>query len=99
MQVNPSGMSPQVARPTSETATPSVGPATGGEEATGLAGVSSFQPTADLTKLLAAVRAAPDVRADAVASAAARLAAGAYDTPEAAGDAARAYLDGGAAAR
>jgi len=92
MQVNPSGTYPQVARPTPETATRAVGPAAGGEEVAGPPGVSSFQPTADLTKLLAAVRETPDVRADAVASAAARLAAGAYDTPEAAGDAARALL-------
>lgn len=55
----------------------------------------SFAPSADLAALLVAVRQSPEVRADVIESAAAKLAAGAFDTPEAAADAARALLDSG----
>ena len=58
----------------------------------------SFAPSSDLAGLLAAVRRAPDVRAGAIESAAAKLAAGALDTPEAAADAAKGLLDSGDAA-
>lgn len=52
----------------------------------------AFTPTADLAGLLSAVRDTPEVRAEVVAAAAARVAAGEFDTPEAAADTARAML-------
>jgi hypothetical protein len=57
-----------------------------------VADAGSFTPTSELASLLAAVKQAPDVRTDAVESAAARLASGELDTPEAATDTARALF-------
>jgi hypothetical protein len=56
------------------------------------ADTSSFAMTDQLTQLLAAVRNAPDVRPEAVASASAKLASGELDTPQAATDTASAML-------
>jgi hypothetical protein len=55
----------------------------------------AFAPSADLAALLSAVKQAPDVRAEVIEAAAAQLAEGAFATPEAAADAAKALLDSG----
>ncbi|WP_193376957.1 hypothetical protein [Frigoriglobus tundricola] len=44
---------------------------------------------------MASVRQAPDVRTDAVAAAAAKLAAGTLNTPQAAADAAKGFIESG----
>ncbi len=64
---------------------------TSGASAAG--GTEAFEVTGELASLLAAVRRAPDVRADVVREVAARAAAGEFNTPEAAADAAKKLLD------
>ena len=54
---------------------------------------SQFIPTSDLSRLLVAARAAPEVRADAVRDAVTKLATGELDTAAAAADAARAFRE------
>ncbi|VTR96404.1 unnamed protein product [Gemmata massiliana] len=54
-----------------------------------------FALTGKLATLLAAVRQSPEVRPDVVAVAAARLAAGDFNTPEAAAAAARSMVNAG----
>src|SRR5580692_11690450 len=56
------------------------------------ADTSTFAMTDQLAQLLAAVRNSPDVRPDAVANAASKLASGELDTPQAATDTANAIL-------
>ncbi len=56
---------------------------------------SSFAPSAGLAALLASVRQAPEVRTDAVAAASAKLAAGTLNTPQAAADAAKGFIESG----
>jgi hypothetical protein len=53
----------------------------------------SFVMTGQLSQLLAAVRGAPDVRSEAIASASAKLASGELDTPQAANETASAMLN------
>jgi hypothetical protein len=53
---------------------------------------TAFAPTGELAALLTAVSQSPDERADVIESVAARLAAGEFNTPEAAADAARNLL-------
>ena len=68
--------------------------ASGAAEAKGAAVTSnSFAPTADLAKLLAAVRELPDVRADVVDDVAGRAAAGDLLTQAAATETAQAAID------
>ncbi len=55
----------------------------------------SFALSGDLAALLTAARQAPEVRAEVIEAAAANLAAGVFDTPEAAAAAAKALLDSG----
>lgn len=56
------------------------------------AGDSQYKPTADLTRLMEALRGYPEKREATVAAVLARLAAGEFDTPQAAADTARAML-------
>jgi hypothetical protein len=66
------------------------------EPATGNVGdAESFALSGDLAALLAAVKQLPEVRAEVIESAAAQLAAGVFDAPEAAAGAAKALLDSG----
>jgi hypothetical protein len=66
------------------------------DSAPGTAGdAGSFSLSNDLTALLAAVRQTPDVRTEVIDSAAANLAAGVFDSPQAAADAAKALLGSG----
>ncbi|MBX9582083.1 MAG: hypothetical protein K2X87_17395 [Gemmataceae bacterium] len=58
------------------------------------AGASQFKPTADLTRLMEALRGYPEHREQTVAAVLARLAAGEFDTPQAAADTARAMMGG-----
>ncbi len=94
MRIEPTGVPPVApntvgAAPRATTGkTPEVGAGVG--EAT-----ESFAQSADLAALLAAVRQAPEVRADVIESAAAQLAAGTFDTPAAAAEAANTLLDSG----
>jgi hypothetical protein len=90
MQVNPSGTYQQTAR-----TAPNTGAKPAGDRAGGAAPVEdtgAFIPTSDLTNLVALARSAPEVRAEVVQAAAARLAAGELSTPEAAADTAKAFL-------
>jgi hypothetical protein len=98
VNVNPSGSYPQTSRTVNQPAARGVSTPKGEEPAAGTsapAEAASFLPTGDLTRLLAAVRDTPEVRADVIESVAARLAAGQFDTPEAAADTARALLGSG----
>jgi hypothetical protein len=56
------------------------------------ANTGSFVMTDQLSQLLAAVRTAPEVRPEAIASAAAKLASGELDTPQAASETASTML-------
>ncbi len=56
------------------------------------ADTGSFAMTDQLAQLLAAVRSAPEVRPEAIASASAKLASGELDTPQAATETASAML-------
>lgn len=58
------------------------------------AGPAEYRPTADLTRLMEALRGYPEARQETVAAVLARLAAGEFDTPQAAADTARAMLGG-----
>jgi hypothetical protein len=95
MNVSPSGTYQLVSRPA---VPPAAAPDTAsqGAPAVPLSGEDAvYTQTDQLTRLLAAVRESPEVRADVVTSIAARLAAGDFDSPAAAADAARNLLDGG----
>lgn len=94
MNVSPSGTYQPVARPT-------VAP-TAADAGTGSAAVAPssgedavYIRTEQLTQLLSSVRETPEVRADVVESITARLAAGEFSTPAAAGDAAANLLSSG----
>jgi DNA-directed RNA polymerase sigma subunit (sigma70/sigma32) len=90
VNVSPSGTYQAVARPA---VTPAPAADSGaGSPAPAAAGDAVFTQTDQLTKLLAAVREAPEVRADVVAAIAERLAAGEFDTPAAAAAAAQNLL-------
>lgn len=93
MRVEPSGVQPQPSRPTSGAAVRSADKA--GEGAAPAAAAGGFAPTAELARLIAIASSAPEVRTDLVADVAKRLAAGEFDTPQAAADTARAMLDPG----
>jgi hypothetical protein len=92
MRVDPSNnaQSP-IALTQAEAAAPRTANRTAGSPASPV-GTGSFAMTDQLTQLLSAVRNAPDVRPDAVASASAKLASGELDTPQAATDTANAML-------
>jgi hypothetical protein len=92
MRIEPTGIPPIASKPVESaprTVAKSSDPASGSGEA------KSFALSGDLAALLSAVRQAPEVRAEVIESAAARLAAGVFDTPEAAAGAAKALLDSG----
>ena len=91
MRIEPTGI-PAVAPKPVESA-----PRTGAKsaDAAPTGGAESFALSGDLASLLAAVRQTPDVRAEVIEAAAANLAAGVFDTPEAAAAAANALLDTG----
>jgi hypothetical protein len=74
----PAGVTPSDAKPAA---------AAPGADAAG-----DFVRSAELTRLIDLVRQQPDVREDVLAAVRQRLAAGAYDTPEAADQTARAIL-------
>jgi hypothetical protein len=93
MQIPPSGAYPQPVRTPSNTTPRTAGKSPDGSAVTPAADAGAFTPTGNLSQLLAGVRAAPEVRSDVVAAAAARLASGDLFTPQAAGDTARAFLD------
>ncbi|MBN9120340.1 MAG: hypothetical protein J0I06_14480 [Planctomycetes bacterium] len=96
MRIEPTGTAPIASKPVESAPRAAAKSADG---ATGAAGdAESFSLSGDLTALLAAVRQTPDVRTQVIESAATNLAAGVFDTPEAAAGAARALLDSGDAA-
>ncbi len=89
MRIEPTAsppVAPKAASPASRPATP---PAGGSTEA------GAFAPSGDLAALLAAVRNTPDVRPDAIETAAAQLSTGGLTTPQAATDTAKALLGSG----
>lgn len=90
MRIDPTGNpTPPAAAPAARaTSRPAEGTVSAGAN-----GAEGFEVTGELASLLAAVRRAPEVRADVVAEIAARAAAGEFNTPEAAADAAKAMLD------
>lgn len=92
MRVDPSGITPPPVRTGTSTPARPAEPA-GGASVGSAASHEGFTPTGELARLLAAAKEAPDVRADVVAAAAARLEAGELDTPAAAADTARAMRD------
>lgn len=92
MRVEPSGVQPQPSRPTSGTTVRSADKA---GEGAAPAAAGGFAPTGELARLIAIASSAPEVRTDLVADVAKRLAAGEFDTPQAATDTARAMLDPG----
>jgi hypothetical protein len=95
MRIEPTGTSPIAPKPVESAPRAAVKSA----DATGGAGeAESFALSGDLAALLAAVKQAPEVRVEVIEAAAAQLAAGAFDTPEAAAEAAKALLDSGDAA-
>jgi hypothetical protein len=91
MRIEPTGTSPVAPKAVGQPVRPAGTAGAAGAVPEG----ESFAPSGDLASLLAAVRQAPDVRTDAVASAAAQLAAGALTTPAAAADAAKGLLGSG----
>lgn len=91
MRIEPTGIPAITSKPVESaprTAAKATDAASGGE-------AESFALSADLASLLASVRQLPEVRAEVIESAAANLAAGVFDTPEAAAGAANALLDAG----
>ncbi|MBX9627563.1 MAG: hypothetical protein K2X82_27425 [Gemmataceae bacterium] len=70
--------------PAADAPAPSASPAAGSS--------AEYRPTADLTRLMEALRGYPENREATVAAVLARLAAGEFDTPKAAADTARAML-------
>lgn len=92
MRVNPAGTSPIVPNSGASAARPTAG----ATESSGTASEPNlFAPSADLAALLTAVRQAPEVRPEVVASATANLAAGKLQTREAATESAKSLLDSG----
>lgn len=96
MRVDPSGShvplppaaaTPPAAKAPASSETPAASPEAG----------SHYKRTADLTRLMEALRGFPENRDKTVAGVLARLAAGEFDTPQAAADTARAMLDDQAA--
>ena len=96
MRIEPTGsppVSPKAVNSAPRPATPAVG---GTASATGgVAEVGAFAPSGDLASLLAAVHQTPDVRPEAIESAAAQLSTGGLNTPAAATDTAKALLSSG----
>jgi hypothetical protein len=88
MRVDPSGTYSPI--PSTPAAAP---PAAKPDAGAAPAADSSFAPTDDLARLLAAVRKLPDVRADVVQQVSDRLSA--QTTPQAAADTAGSLLDSG----
>lgn len=91
MRIEPTGINPIAPKPVG--AAPRGAGASAPEPAAGEA--ESFALSGDLAALLAAVKQAPEARAEVIESAAAQLAAGTFDTPEAAAAAAKTLLDSG----
>ncbi len=91
MRVEPSGVQPQPTRPANSSPVRSADKAGDGAPAAAAAG--GFEPTGELARLISIASNAPEVRADLVANVAQRLAAGEFDSPEAAAATARAMLD------
>lgn len=90
MRVDPS-VTPRVGVPTTKaTSVRTADPA--GEAAGPVAATSTFTQTPELSRLLAGVRAVAEVRVAVVQAAAAQLAAGGFDGPEVAGQAAQAMI-------
>lgn len=90
MRVDPSGSHVPLP-PAAATPAPSKAPGSSETPATPPAG-SEYKRTADLTRLMEALRGFPENRDKTVAGVLARLAAGEFDTPQAAADTARAML-------
>ena len=90
MRVDPSGSHV----PLTAAAPPPKSPSAEAPAAVGSAAGSAaeYRPTADLTRLMEALRGYPENREATVAAVLARLAAGEFDTPKAAADTARAML-------
>jgi hypothetical protein len=91
MRVEPSGVQPQPSRSASGTAVRSSEKT--GDTTAPAAAAGGFAPTGELARLIAIASSSPEVRTELVANVAARLAAGEFDTPQAAADTARAMLD------
>jgi hypothetical protein len=92
MRVDPSGNIPVPQTP-AKAAPREAGKAAESAGSSSTPDLEAFAPTGELAKLLEAVKQTPEVRTDVIESVAARLAAGEFNTPEAAGDAARALLN------
>lgn len=93
MRVDPTGSQSPITKTTANPAPRTAGKATAATGSTPDTG--TFTLTDELAGLLDAVRQAPDTRADVIEAAAARLASGEFNTPEAATDAARTLLSSG----
>lgn len=92
MRIDPTGAQPSV--PQAATTKPSTRPANPAPVPVAAPGSSEeFALTGQLASLLSAVRQFPEVRPDVVAIAAARLAAGDFNTPQAAAAAAAAIVN------
>lgn len=90
MRIEPTGIPAVAAKPVESA------PRTAAKAADAAAGeAETFALSADLASLLASVRQLPEVRAEVIEQAAANLAAGVFDSPEAAAGAAKALLDAG----
>jgi hypothetical protein len=93
MRIEPTGTGPVTSKPVESAPRPAVKSAD--SASTGVGEAESFALSGDLAALLSAVRQAPDVRVEVIEAAAAQLAAGTFDTPEAAAAAAKTLLDSG----
>lgn len=91
MRIEPTGIPATSSKPVESA--PRAG--TKSTDAAPTSGAESFSLSGDLASLLAAVRQTPEVRTEIIEQAAANLAAGVFDTPEAAAGAAQALLDTG----
>jgi hypothetical protein len=91
MRVDPSSAQSPIALTQAEAATPRAASQAAASPNTA-ADTGSFVMTDQLSQLLATVRTAPEVRPEAIASAAAKLTSGELDTPQAASDTASSML-------
>ncbi|MFM8270969.1 MAG: hypothetical protein ACKODX_01335 [Gemmata sp.] len=89
MRIDPTGIPATSSKPVASASRASAK----GPDAAAATATESFALSGDLASLLALVRQAPEVRTEVIEQAAANLAAGVFDTPEAAAGAAQALLD------
>jgi hypothetical protein len=94
MRVDPSSSQSPIALTQTDAAAPRPANKSAGTVGNAQADTGTFAMTDQLAHLLAAVKSTPDVRPEAIAGATAKVASGELETTQAAGDTARAFLDG-----